>query len=60
MATYKIISENKPYYSLEILFGEYVFPQTVISSLTGQALNNFLQKYSDMYEADYLQLMTEP
>jgi hypothetical protein len=54
MATFTILNDSAPYYTIRVEFGPYSFDQMIISSLTGPALDAFLQSYADEYEEAYV------
>lgn len=59
MATYTILVDNAPYYTIRVEFGDHSFDQLLISSLTGPALAAFFQSYADEYEEVYVPLLTD-
>lgn len=53
MATYTILADSAPYYTVRVEFGEQTFEQTLVSAPTGAELEAQLQGYADQYEADW-------
>ena len=51
MATFEIITDNKPYYDIKVVACGQDFIQTIYSENEGEALTTQLQEYADNYEA---------
>ena len=54
MAEFAILASNAPYYTVSVSFGDQEFKQDVVSTLTGNKLNDHLQEYADDYERDWV------
>lgn len=59
MATYTILVDNAPYYTIRAAFDDHTFDQTIVSSLVGAELAAFIQDYVDEYETAWLALLVE-
>jgi hypothetical protein len=59
MATFTILSGEKPYYQVLVEFGGRSFEQAILSDKTGSDLDNFLQAYADEYESAYVPPLVE-
>ena len=51
MATYNILQDNAPYYTIEVLVDGAAYVQTIISEKTGAALTKVLDAYANDYAA---------
>jgi hypothetical protein len=50
MATFHILADNKPYYTIKVLFDDKEFIQTIYSEKSGDDLAEQMQVYADDYE----------
>lgn len=56
MATYRILQDAHPYYTLEVAFGDEVFvQQTLFPHSTAAARAAAMRNYANSYEADYVE-----
>lgn len=53
MATFTILEDQKPYYTVRVEFGDQVFDQKLVSSKTGAQLTSQFQAYADLMETDW-------
>ena len=53
MASFKIIQNETPYITLDVIFGDNIFRQTIITNKTWTELTEFIQDYVNQYEYDY-------
>lgn len=51
MATYDILADNKPYYTVKVMFDGQEFVQTIYSENAGKDLSDQIQAYANEYEA---------
>ena len=54
MATYNVLADEAPYYTIKVEFNGYEFEQRIVSPLKGAELDAMLQGYADDYEAAYV------
>ncbi len=55
MATYKVLSADAPYFTLEVKFLDQTFVQNVLFQENGDSLAKAMQAYADTYEAEWIE-----